>query len=244
MSIAAIYFMLSHIAQDDGCCKADLALSDALWQAYISALTLDVVRLSSHHKHPLPAASSFTCYGDNSAGSDAGVQPPPNRGKPEKNPWKKWTMEETHMLVAGVLRSRVIQCTNLRDRLRNASPDCYQAVGYKRSNTTKKTYEGSEGKDHRPAQPLRTATDDTLTSSSSTGPVRRKRRGSTKSVPESDSPGGTPHMTGDELVTSPDGETKELEMHSPLSELTDSSHLRVVYGHEHCLAYSSHFSAS
>ncbi|TBU37143.1 hypothetical protein BD309DRAFT_1084857 [Dichomitus squalens] len=121
------------------------------------------------------------------------------------------------------------QCTNLRDRLRNASPDCYQAVGYKRSNTTKKTYEGSEGKDHRPAQPLRTATDDTSRQAAQQGP------GSTKSVPESvnvsededslddedrpapvsqNSPGGTPHMTGDELVMSPDGETKELKMQS------------------------------
>ena len=125
------------------------------------------------------------------------------------------------------------------------------------------------------AQPMRAATDDALTSSSSTGPVRRKRRhtdqglfrGGTKSVPESanvsedeessdedDGPApflrdvaggiggmsGTPHTTADEMVMSPDGETKEVEMQtldalndtlvnpdftpgSSLSEVTDSS---------------------
>ncbi|TBU51474.1 hypothetical protein BD310DRAFT_953252 [Dichomitus squalens] len=161
----------------------------ALWWAYISALTPDVAWLSSHHKHPLPAASSFTCYG----------------GDAEKKPREKWTMEETHMLIAGCnkLRSRQCypnaithlsskvhhalpdgtsilekmrskkrrhfteeedcalkagynkhgtawativkdpifqaqncQCTNLRDRLRNASPDYYQAVCYKPRNIT------------------------------------------------------------------------------------------------------------
>ena len=123
------------------------------------------------------------------------------------------------------------------------------------------------------AQPMRAATDDALASSSSTGPVRRKRRhtdqglfrGGTKSVPESanvsedeessdedDGPApflrdvvvggmsGTPHTTADEMVMSPDGETKEVEMQtldalndtlvnpdftpgSSLSEVTDSS---------------------
>ncbi|TBU52575.1 hypothetical protein BD310DRAFT_831898 [Dichomitus squalens] len=197
---------------------------------------------------------------------------------------RPFTEEEDRALKAGydkhgtvwatIVKDPIFQAqnrrsTDLRDRFRNAFPDLYQAAGYKPRNTTKKTYKGSGGRDHGPAQPLRAATDDALASSSSTGPVRRKRRhtdqglfrGGTKSVPESanvsededssddedgpapfpqDGPGGTPHMTGDEMVMSPDGETKEVEMQmldslndtltipdfipsSSLSELTDSS---------------------
>ncbi|EJF59247.1 hypothetical protein DICSQDRAFT_172230 [Dichomitus squalens LYAD-421 SS1] len=183
----------------------------ALWWAYISALTPDVAWLSSHHKHPLPAASSFTCYG-----GDTGASPLQSNDKPEKKPREKWTMEETHMLIAGcnklrslprtvasqserpqcypnaithlsskvryalpdgtsilekmrskkrrpfteeedcalkagynkhgtawativkdpIFQAQNCKCTNLRDRLRNASPDYYQAVCYKPRNIT------------------------------------------------------------------------------------------------------------
>ena len=171
--------------------------------------------------------------------------------------------------------------TDLRDRFRNAFPDLYQAAGYKPRNTAKKSKSNGGGSSGSGvgrdmiAQPMRAATDDALASSSSTGPVRRKRRhtdqglfrGGTKSVPESanvsedeessdedDGPApflrdvaggiggmsGTPHTTADEMVMSPDGETKEVEMQtldalndtlvnpdftpgSSLSEVTDSS---------------------
>ncbi|KAL4070162.1 hypothetical protein V8B97DRAFT_1900569 [Scleroderma yunnanense] len=78
--------------------------------------------------------------------------------------------------------------TDLRDRFRNAFPELYQAAGYKPRNSSKKRKEGGV------PLPVRAATDDQLTSSSSShiGPTRKKRasrqgflRGGTKSVPES-----------------------------------------------------------
>ncbi|TFK62088.1 hypothetical protein BDN72DRAFT_903520 [Pluteus cervinus] len=77
--------------------------------------------------------------------------------------------------------------TDLRDRFRNAFPELYQAAGYKPRNASrKKLADGAR-------VPIRAATDDQLTMST-TGPVRsRKRahtssglfRGGTKSVPQS-----------------------------------------------------------
>ncbi|KAG6335415.1 hypothetical protein ID866_3676 [Astraeus odoratus] len=77
--------------------------------------------------------------------------------------------------------------TDLRDRFRNAFPELYQAAGYKPRNSSKKRKEGGV------PVPVRAATDDQLTTSSShIGPTRKKRasrqgalRGGTKSVPES-----------------------------------------------------------
>ncbi|EJF59203.1 hypothetical protein DICSQDRAFT_172189 [Dichomitus squalens LYAD-421 SS1] len=245
MQIAAIDFVLAHVVQDDG--------YYTLWRVYISALIPDIAWLSSRHKHALPTTSSFNCYGD------AGVQPPPNHDKLEKDTQK----EVTHMLVAGCNKTRL--SVDLRDRFRNAFLDVYQPAGCKPCDTMKKTHQG-RGKDHGPAQPLRTATDDALASSNSVGSVRWKRRhtvqclfrGGAENVPESDGPRGTPHMTGDEMVMNPDGETKEAEMQridslngtitipnsapsSSLSGLIDSLHTRtslqhVVYGHERCFA--------
>ena len=89
--------------------------------------------------------------------------------------------------------------TDLRDRFRNAFPDLYQAAGYKSHNTAKKSKSNGGGSSRsrvgrdQIAQPMRATTDDPLASSSSTGPVRWKRRhtdqglfrGGTESVPES-----------------------------------------------------------
>ncbi|TFY67224.1 hypothetical protein EVJ58_g1781 [Rhodofomes roseus] len=75
--------------------------------------------------------------------------------------------------------------TDLRDRFRNAFPDLYEAAGYKPRASAKK-------KRGDMLQPVRAATDDQLSSASSTGPIRKRRhttqglfRGGTKSVPES-----------------------------------------------------------
>ena len=75
--------------------------------------------------------------------------------------------------------------TDLRDRFRNAFPDLYEAAGYKPRASAKK-------KRGDIPQPMRAATDDQLSSTSSTGPIRKRRhttqglfRGGTKSVPES-----------------------------------------------------------
>ncbi|KIJ64356.1 hypothetical protein HYDPIDRAFT_28799 [Hydnomerulius pinastri MD-312] len=79
--------------------------------------------------------------------------------------------------------------TDLRDRFRNAFPELYQAAGYKPRNAPKKRRESGVH------LPVRAATDDQLTTSSShIGPTRKRRasrqgmfRGGTKSVPDSTS---------------------------------------------------------
>ncbi|TFK80293.1 hypothetical protein K466DRAFT_504161, partial [Polyporus arcularius HHB13444] len=96
---------------------------------------------------------------------------------------RPFTEEEDRALKAGydkhgtvwatIVKDPIFQAqnrrsTDLRDRFRNAFPDLYQAAGYKPRNTTKKRRDEL-------AQPMRAATDDAL-ASSSTGPVRRKRR--------------------------------------------------------------------
>ncbi|TFK83575.1 hypothetical protein K466DRAFT_665730 [Polyporus arcularius HHB13444] len=159
---------------------------------------------------------------------------------------RPFTEEEDRALKAGydkhgtvwatIVKDPIFQAqnrrsTDLRDRFRNAFPDLYQAAGYKPRNTTKKRRDEL-------AQPMRAATDDAL-ASSSTGPVRRKRRhtdqglfrGGTKSVPESvnvsededssedeDGPAtflqeavaSTPQT--EEMLMSPDEDTKEVDM--------------------------------
>lgn len=171
---------------------------------------------------------------------------------------RPFTEEEDRALKAGydkhgtvwatIVKDPVFQAqnrrsTDLRDRFRNAFPDLYQAAGYKPRNTTKK-------KRDIPTQPMRAATDDSLASSSSTGPVRRKRRhtdqelfrGGTKSVPESanvsededssdeedgpatfvkDAAAATPMSTHDDMVLSPDEDPKEIEMQT-LDSLNDT----------------------
>ncbi|KAI1790844.1 hypothetical protein LXA43DRAFT_890168 [Ganoderma leucocontextum] len=171
---------------------------------------------------------------------------------------RPFTEEEDRALKAGydkhgtvwatIVKDPIFQAqnrrsTDLRDRFRNAFPDLYQAAGYKPRNTTKK-------KRDIPSQPMRAATDDSLASSSSTGPVRRKRRhtdqelfrGGTKSVPESanvsededssdeedaptpflkDAPGTTPQSTHDEMMMSPDEGSQEIEMQM-LDSLNDT----------------------
>ena len=82
-----------------------------------------------------------------------------------------------------IFREQNRRSTDLRDRFRNAFPNLYQAAGYKpRSN--KKKLDG----------PIRAATDDQLSMSTTIGPIRPRRRaqtsqgllrGGTKSVPQS-----------------------------------------------------------
>ena len=165
---------------------------------------------------------------------------------------RPFTEEEDRALKAGydkhgtvwatIVKDPIFQAqnrrsTDLRDRFRNAFPDLYQAAGYKPRNTTKK-------KKDLLTQPMRAATDDSL-ASSSTGPVRRKRRhtdqgmfrGGTKSVPESANVSEDEESSDDEespaaylkeaLASTPQNEemmspeVKEIEMQT-LDSLTDT----------------------
>ncbi|KAH9919615.1 uncharacterized protein B0H18DRAFT_1086606 [Fomitopsis serialis] len=129
--------------------------------------------------------------------------------------------------------------TDLRDRFRNAFPDLYEAAGYKPRASAKKR------RGDMP-QPVRAATDDQLVSTSSTGPVRKRRhttqglfRGGTKSLgweeemtssvaqeglrtsPPEDGYPGEVDMQADTMADSSD--IQDYMPNSELSEITDSS---------------------
>ncbi|KAK7046020.1 hypothetical protein VNI00_007015 [Paramarasmius palmivorus] len=140
---------------------------------------------------------------------------------------RPFTEEEDRALKAGyekhgtvwatIVKDPIFQAqnrrsTDLRDRFRNAYPDLYEAAGYKPRNAAKKkptTPGESSGSTLAQARiPIRAATDDQL-SMSTTATHRRKRRntsqgllrGGTKSVPQSATPSEDEDSDDDEMVT-------------------------------------------
>ncbi|KAJ3746265.1 hypothetical protein DFH05DRAFT_1522863 [Lentinula detonsa] len=157
--------------------------------------------------------------------------------------------------------------TDLRDRFRNAFPELYQAAGYKpRTSVKKKTAptaasstaataastpvftSGPSTPATSPRKPLRAATDDQL-SMSTTGPVRmqtrRRRRntsqgifrGGTKSVPQSNAP------SEDEMSSGGEDDDDDVAKPARVARSVSSSSNVLSWGHKPLPSSFSSFSS-